>query len=88
MLNTKTGTPKKRIRYRSISGFVSKGRGKKLQDLPTDARVLFDFLTLLVDIRYRIRYGEPFDARRLAVHGDINHKQLYSNINEHKTKTA
>lgn len=37
---------------------------KSVDDLPTDAQTLFGFLALVVDIRYRNKYGKPFEAQR------------------------
>ena len=32
--------------------------------LSTDAKTLFGFLALIVDIKYRERYGKPFEEQR------------------------
>ena len=35
-----------------------------LDDLSTDAQVLFGFLTLIIDIKYRHAYGKKFEEQR------------------------
>jgi hypothetical protein len=37
---------------------------RSIDDLPTDAQVLFGFLALIVDIKYRNKYGKPFEEQR------------------------
>lgn len=41
----------------SLAMLLARHKNVKLNDLPTDVQVLFGFLTLLVDIKYRNRYG-------------------------------
>jgi hypothetical protein len=43
----------------SLALLLARHRNTKINDLPTDVQVLFGFLTLLVDIKYRNRYGSP-----------------------------
>lgn len=41
----------------SFAMLLARHKNVKLCDLPTDIQVLFGFLALLVDIKYRNRYG-------------------------------
>lgn len=41
-----------------LAKLIAKHKNTKTTQLPTDMRVLFDFLVLVVDIKYRNRYGE------------------------------
>jgi hypothetical protein len=36
---------------------------RSVNDLPTDSQVLVGFLALIVDIKYRNKYGKPFDEQ-------------------------
>lgn len=36
----------------------------KLEDLSTEGQTFFELLTLITDIKYRIKYGETFDEQR------------------------
>ncbi|HSX05091.1 MAG TPA: hypothetical protein VLF69_01335 [Candidatus Saccharimonadales bacterium] len=44
-----------------LRAFLAANQGKRLGELSTDAQVLFGFLTLVVDIKYRNRYGKSFE---------------------------
>ena len=44
-----------------INKYPSNG---SIDDFSTDAQVLFGFLTLIVDIKYRNKYGKSFDEQR------------------------
>lgn len=37
---------------------------KSIDNLPTDAQILFGLLTLIVDIKYRVRYGTSFEVQQ------------------------
>lgn len=41
---------------------IIRHKDTKINNLPTDMQVLFGFLTLIVDIRYRNRYGDMIDG--------------------------
>jgi hypothetical protein len=42
---------------KSLAELISKHKNTKIKNLPTDMQVLFGFLTLVVDIKYRNEYG-------------------------------
>lgn len=44
---------------KSLSVLLGRHENTKINDMPIDVQVLFGFLTLLVDIKYRNRYGSP-----------------------------
>lgn len=44
----------------SITEFIALNDGTEIDELSTDAQTLFGFLTLIVDIKYRVRYGSSF----------------------------
>ncbi len=48
----------------SLKSLISKNQSSSIDDLSTDAQVLFGFLTLIVDIKYRSRYGKRFEDQR------------------------
>ena len=41
----------------SITGFIARNGGTEVDELSTDAQTLFGLLTLIVDIKYRVKYG-------------------------------
>lgn len=48
---------------KSLATLIAKHKNTKVNGLPTDMQVLFGFLTLIVDIKYRNRYGDMFDGK-------------------------
>ena len=46
-----------------LAVLVAKHKDTKINSLPTDMQVLFGFLTLIVDIKYRNRYGAMIDEK-------------------------
>lgn len=44
----------------SIAEFVAANCGMEVDELSTDAQTLFGLLTLIVDIKYRVRHGSSF----------------------------
>jgi hypothetical protein len=46
-------------REKSLEVLISEHKNTKINSLPTDMQVLFGFLTLIVDIKYRIHYESP-----------------------------
>jgi hypothetical protein len=56
----------------------------KVDDLPIDAQVLFGFLKLLVNIRYRQRYGSLLEGEENGLYDGKSNKQLYSKDSMHK----
>lgn len=44
----------------SIAEFVAVNGGTEVDELSTDAQTLFGLLTLIVDIKYRVKYGSSF----------------------------
>jgi len=44
-------------REESLAVLISRHKNTKISSLPRDMQVLFGFLTLMVDIKYRARYG-------------------------------
>lgn len=59
---------------RRINKIISSNRTQKVRNLNPDGQVLFEFLTLLVDIHYRERYGTRLEVQR----GRGYTKQLYN----------
>ena len=57
----------------SISKLISTNQVKLVDSLSTDAQVLFGFLSLIVDIRYRNRYGENFTDQHGKGYSDDVH---------------
>lgn len=41
----------------SITEFIAGNGGTEVDELSTDAQTLFGLLTLIVDIKYRVKYG-------------------------------
>ena len=61
-------------RRRSLPSLIYKNN-KSINDFSTDAQTLFRFLVLVVDIKYRIKYGHRLgdgDTR----HGNQHHKKV------------
>jgi len=48
-------------KHQNLKTLISANRMSSVDDLSTDAQVLFGFLTLIVDIKYRNKYGKPFE---------------------------
>ena len=48
---------------------------KSLDNFSSDAQILFGLLTLIIDIKYRVRYGYAFEVQ----HGKGYSKQLQVN---------
>jgi hypothetical protein len=61
-------------RNRTISELIQSNTSGSLDNLSTDAQTLFGFLTLIVDIKYRNKYGRPFDEQ----HGKGYSEQVQS----------
>lgn len=40
----------------NLSVLITKHKKSKITEIPTDMQVLFEFLTLIVDIKYRHKY--------------------------------
>lgn len=50
---------------KSLTNLINKyPKNGSIDDFSTDAQVLFGFLTLIVDIKHRNKYGKPFDEQR------------------------
>lgn len=52
-------------RNKSLAVLISKHKNTKINNLPTDMQVLFGFLTLIVDIKYRNKYGAAIERQNL-----------------------
>lgn len=48
---------------KSIGEQIAQHKSTKITSLPTDMQVLFGFLTLIVDIKYRNRYGTTLEEQ-------------------------
>lgn len=48
----------------SIKGLVADNYRGNINDFSTDALTLFEFLTLIVNIKYRVKYGKVFEDQR------------------------
>lgn len=48
---------------KSLAVLIAKHKNTKITGLPTDMQVLLGFLTLIVDIKYRNRYGAMIDGK-------------------------
>ena len=46
---------------KSIKHLIAQNQVRKIDDLSTDAHVLFGLLTLVIDIQYRNKYLKSFD---------------------------
>lgn len=56
------GRPRHRTRRKSLVGFIDKEmQYKNLNELSTEGINLLNFLTLIVDIEYRNKYGKTLD---------------------------
>lgn len=44
----------------SVTEFIARNGGTEVDELSTDAQTLFGLLTLIVDIKYRVKYGSSF----------------------------
>ncbi len=73
--------------HSAIAILIAKNQTDKIDSLSTDAQVLLGFLTLLVDIKYRSKYGKSFDTQYGRGYSKTYHKQLYSKSNTYKRKT-
>ncbi|MGH7157355.1 MAG: hypothetical protein ACREGG_04585 [Candidatus Saccharimonadales bacterium] len=50
------------LKKQSIASFIAgTGQVKHVDDLPTDAQVLFGLITLITNIKYRIKYGQSLE---------------------------
>jgi hypothetical protein len=45
---------------KTLAKFINSNQSKDVDKLSTDAQVLFGFLSLIIDIKYRNRYGITF----------------------------
>lgn len=48
---------------KNLGELIAKHKNTKVTGLPTDMQVLFGFLTLIVDIKYRNRYGATIEEQ-------------------------
>lgn len=46
-----------------LVALIANHKNTKINNLPTDMQVLFGFLTLIVDIKYRNQYGAAVEGR-------------------------
>jgi hypothetical protein len=53
-----------RRKPRTVSALINRSRTKNVANLSTEAQTLFGLLTLIVDIKYRNRYGEVLTDQR------------------------
>jgi predicted membrane chloride channel (bestrophin family) len=51
-------------RPRTLNALLSANRVSKIDDLSTDALILFELLTTIVDIKYRQEYLKSFDYNK------------------------
>lgn len=58
---------------KSLAELISKHKNIKINNLPTDMQVLFGFLTLIVDIKYRNQYGAAVEGRK-AYNKEVGNK--------------
>lgn len=49
---------------KNLLNFINKNNQTKVDDLSTDAQTLFELIVLIVDIKYRLKYGKTFDTQR------------------------
>jgi hypothetical protein len=52
--------PTSQKRLQSISELIARNGSKNTDELSTDAQTLFGLITLIVDIKYRAKYGSSF----------------------------
>lgn len=60
---------------KSVGSLIERNQNKALNELPTDARNLFEFLVLVVDIEHRRRYGSSIDWQEGRGYSK-NHKEV------------
>lgn len=48
---------------KTLGGLIAKHSKTKVNQLPTDMQVVLGFLNLIVDIKYRNRYGAMIDGK-------------------------
>lgn len=53
------------LRNQSLAVLISEHKNTNINNLPTDMLVLFGFLTLIVDIKYRNKYGAAIERQNL-----------------------
>jgi hypothetical protein len=62
-------------RNKSLAVLISEHKNTKINNLPTDMQVLFGFLTLLVDIKYRNKNGAAIERQNIyAIEEDTQHE--------------
>lgn len=54
----------------TISDFVKANNAKHVDGLSTEAQILFNLLTLIVEIRYRHKYGKTVEQQRGKSYSD------------------
>lgn len=60
----------------SITEFIALNDGKDVDELSTDAQTLFGLLALIVDIKYRIKYGDSLGERANKRYSEITMKKV------------
>lgn len=70
----RVATSKSKYKDLSLSELISKHKNTKINDLPTDMQVLFGFMTLIVDIKYRHKYGAAIERQN---HYNIEEAKLH-----------
>lgn len=63
MPNTKQPTSSKNQPSLSIADLIARNNGADVDELTTDGQTLFGLLTLIIDIKYRVRYGASIGER-------------------------
>jgi hypothetical protein len=48
----------------TIAQLIRSNQTSNIDELSTDAQTLFGFLTLIIDIKYRHRYGKVIEEQR------------------------
>lgn len=52
-----------RVKDQALAELIEKHRTNKIVDLPTDTQVIFGLICLIVDIKYKNRYGMSFEHK-------------------------
>lgn len=68
------GKHNKPRKNKTLSALISEHKNTKVNDLPTDMQVLFGFLTLVVDIKYKNKYGAAIEREN---HYNIEEAKLH-----------
>lgn len=76
MPNTKRPTSHNEQPSLPFADLIARNCGADVDELETDAQTLFGLLTLIVDIKYRVKYGSSLGKRADKRYSDANVKDV------------